>query len=117
MQDIHKPESLRLRRNLSALINFARFREEKLQPYAEMQEQISDLMEETQKLEASKQELVRTDAPQTSSPNWLKSITSLMNHQDCWSALDDMISQNHKLVAKLFILGLWLFGQALWQNQ
>lgn len=33
MQDIHKPESARLRRHLSAVINFAKFREEKLVAY------------------------------------------------------------------------------------
>jgi hypothetical protein len=33
MQDIHKPESVRLRRHLSAVINFAKFREEKLVAY------------------------------------------------------------------------------------
>lgn len=33
LQDIHKPEPARLRRHLSALINFAKFREEKLVAY------------------------------------------------------------------------------------
>jgi hypothetical protein len=33
LQDIHKPEPARLRRHLSALINFAKFREEKLVVY------------------------------------------------------------------------------------
>jgi hypothetical protein len=33
LQDIHKPESARLRRHLSAVINFAKFREEKLVAY------------------------------------------------------------------------------------
>jgi kinetochore protein Nuf2 len=33
LQDIYKPESARLRRHLSALVNFAKFREEKLVVY------------------------------------------------------------------------------------
>jgi hypothetical protein len=33
LQDIHKPEPARLRRHLSAIINFAKFREEKLVVY------------------------------------------------------------------------------------
>lgn len=36
-QDVYKPESARLRRHLSAIINFAKFREEKLVAYAELQ--------------------------------------------------------------------------------
>lgn len=36
-QDVHKPETQRLRRHLSAVINFAKFREEKLVAYAELQ--------------------------------------------------------------------------------
>jgi len=59
VQDICKPESLRLRRNLSAVINFAKFREEKLVPYTEMQEQTISLLEESQQLEDSNKELVR----------------------------------------------------------
>jgi hypothetical protein len=37
LQDVHKPETQRLRRHLSAVINFAKFREEKLVAYAELQ--------------------------------------------------------------------------------
>lgn len=37
LQDLHKPDPQRLRRNLSAIINFAKFREEKLGIYAELQ--------------------------------------------------------------------------------
>jgi len=33
LQDVYKPESARLRRHLSAVINFAKFREEKLVAY------------------------------------------------------------------------------------
>ena len=58
MQDICKPEPLRLRRNLSAIINFAKFREEKLVPYTEMQEQTISLLEETEQLEEGNRELV-----------------------------------------------------------
>ncbi len=44
-QDVHKPDSARLRRHLSAIINFAKFREEKLVAYAELQARIEALAE------------------------------------------------------------------------
>jgi hypothetical protein len=43
LQDIYKPDSARLRRHLSAVINFAKFREEKLVAYTEMQGRIDEL--------------------------------------------------------------------------
>lgn len=58
LQDICKPEPARLRRNLSAVINFAKFREEKLVPYTEMQEKAIGLMEEAEQLEESNRALV-----------------------------------------------------------
>ncbi len=58
LQDICKPDAIRLRRNLSAIINFAKFREEKLVPYAEMQEQTIALLEETETLEETNKGLV-----------------------------------------------------------
>ena len=39
LKDLHKPEYMRTRRNLSAIINFAKFREEKLAFFNELQEQ------------------------------------------------------------------------------
>jgi hypothetical protein len=36
-QDVYKPEAARLRRHLSAMVNFAKFREEKLTAYGDMQ--------------------------------------------------------------------------------
>ncbi|KAL0042016.1 hypothetical protein WJX77_000793 [Trebouxia sp. C0004] len=50
-QDLYKPDSNRLRRNLSGVINFAKFREEKLVPYTDMQESVEHLLEETAELE------------------------------------------------------------------
>ncbi|DBA85310.1 hypothetical protein WJX79_007297 [Trebouxia sp. C0005] len=50
-QDLYKPDSNRLRRNLSGIINFAKFREEKLVPYTDMQESVEHLLEETAELE------------------------------------------------------------------
>lgn len=71
MKDIHKPESARLRRHLSAVINFAKFREEKLVAYTEMSSQLDDLLQEQQKLqeglaakEAEKQRLLAERAAQ-----------------------------------------------------
>jgi kinetochore protein Nuf2 len=40
LRDVYKPEPVRLRRQLSAVVNFAKFREEKLQAYAELQAQL-----------------------------------------------------------------------------
>ncbi len=50
-QDVYKPESVRLRRHLSAVVNFAKFREEKLVAYTEMQAHIDALLEERRVLE------------------------------------------------------------------
>ena len=48
---MYKPESTRLRRHLSAVVNFAKFREEKLVAYTEMQAHIDALLEERRVLE------------------------------------------------------------------
>lgn len=37
LQDIHKPDPTRLRRNLSAVLNFAMFREDQLTVYTQLQ--------------------------------------------------------------------------------
>ncbi|KAK9821512.1 hypothetical protein WJX74_005779 [Apatococcus lobatus] len=49
-EDLWKPEGPRLRRILSGIINFAKFREEKLGPYLELQEQLEAIFEDQQKL-------------------------------------------------------------------
>jgi kinetochore protein Nuf2 len=51
LQDIYKPDSARLRRHLSAIVNFAKFREEKLVAYTEMQQRIDQLLEEQRVLQ------------------------------------------------------------------
>ena len=58
MQDLYKPDSNRLRRNLSGIINFAKFREEKLVPYTDMQECVEHLLEDTADLEELNLKLV-----------------------------------------------------------
>ena len=58
LQDLHKPDANRLRRNLSGIINFAKFREEKLAPYTDMQEAAEHLLEETAQLEEQQLQLV-----------------------------------------------------------
>ena len=58
MQDLYKPDSNRLRRNLSGIINFAKFREEKLVPYTDMQESVEHLLEDTANLEELNLKLV-----------------------------------------------------------
>ena len=52
MRDLYKPDPLRLRRNLSAIINFAKFREEKLIAYTELQESFDKLLTEKETMEA-----------------------------------------------------------------
>ncbi|KAK9816471.1 hypothetical protein WJX72_000700 [[Myrmecia] bisecta] len=58
MQDLYKPDAQRLRRNLSAIINFAKFREEKLVPYTEMQEATEGILAERQDLEDLNRQLM-----------------------------------------------------------
>lgn len=58
LQDLYKPDSTRLRRNLSGIINFAKFREEKLIPYTDLQESVEHLLEETAGLEEQNMLLV-----------------------------------------------------------
>ncbi|GBF91237.1 hypothetical protein Rsub_03557 [Raphidocelis subcapitata] len=50
MKDVHKPDPARLRRHLSAIINFAKFREEKLVAYAELQARLESLAEQKRAL-------------------------------------------------------------------
>lgn len=58
LQDLYKPDANRLRRNLSGIINFAKFREEKLVPYTDLQESVEHLLEETAGLEELNMQLV-----------------------------------------------------------
>lgn len=57
LRDLHKPDPQRLRRNLSAIINFAKFREEKLIAYTELQEQFDALLHHKESLEAQQEAL------------------------------------------------------------
>ena len=54
-----KPDSARLRRNMSALVNLAKFREEKLAGYVEGQRAAEELQQRIWELEDQKQALVR----------------------------------------------------------
>jgi len=58
LQDIYKPESNRLRRNMSALVNLAKFREEKLADYMEGQRTAEELQQKIWELEDQKKALV-----------------------------------------------------------
>lgn len=57
LQDLYKPEAPRLRRNLSAVINFAKYREEKLLAYTELQEQLEVLLGDKEALAAEHEQL------------------------------------------------------------
>ena len=59
LQDMAKPESSRLRRNMSALVNLAKFREEKLIDYVEGQKTAEELQQKIWELEDQKKGLVR----------------------------------------------------------
>ncbi len=54
---MYKPEQPRLRRNLSAVINFAKYREEKLLAYTELQEHLEALVADKEALEAEQADL------------------------------------------------------------
>ncbi|BDA42068.1 probable kinetochore protein nuf2 [Coccomyxa sp. Obi] len=57
MQDLCKPDPGRLRRNLSAVVNFTKFREEKLGPWTELQDEVDALLDEEQLLEQTNRAL------------------------------------------------------------
>ena len=59
LQDLYKPESARFRAHLSGVINFAKFREEKLGPYTELQESSEGLYDQRAQLEEHDAQLVR----------------------------------------------------------
>ncbi|KAF5831089.1 Nuf2 family-domain-containing protein [Dunaliella salina] len=50
-RDVFKPDPLKLRRNLSAIINFAKFREEKALAFQELQGQLDGMVDSTRALE------------------------------------------------------------------
>ena len=54
-----KPDSARLRRNMSALVNLAKFREEKLADYVEGQRAAEELQQRIWELDDQKKALVR----------------------------------------------------------
>lgn len=49
--DVVKPDAKRFKRNMSAVINFAKFREERLQNFAELSNHTEELLEEKSKVE------------------------------------------------------------------
>ena len=65
MKDLHKPEGARLKKSLSAVINFAKFREEKLVAYTELQEKHEELIENRDRLKREHEELEKELARMT----------------------------------------------------
>lgn len=57
MKDVHKPEVKRTIRNLSALINFLKFREEKVDRYEELSARSEGLLEQRQNMAAENADL------------------------------------------------------------
>lgn len=58
MQDLTKPDEHRLRRQLSALVNFARFRETKLEVYLTWQQETDTLLEQQAAISEANAKLV-----------------------------------------------------------
>jgi kinetochore protein Nuf2 len=65
MKDLHKPEGARLKKSLSAVINFAKFREEKLVAYTELQEKHEELIDNRDRLRREHEELEKELARMT----------------------------------------------------
>lgn len=57
LKDLYKPEAPRLRRHLSAILNFAMFREEKLAAYTALQEQLEGLLQDKEAASAENSQL------------------------------------------------------------
>eukprot|EP00741_Cyanophora_paradoxa_P003448 tig00000704_g3349.t1 len=57
IRDIHKPEPARTQRNFSAIINFVKFREERMQKYKELTERTDDLFARRQRLDQENNDL------------------------------------------------------------
>lgn len=51
LQDVQKPEPLRLRRNLSAIINFCKFRDEKVYAFEELNQRLAALSHDAEAAE------------------------------------------------------------------
>ena len=81
LQDLYRPDANRLRRNLSGIINFAKFREEKLVPYTDLQESVEHLLEETAGLEELNMQLVcLSDSTLRDFPPLLNGCLVLLQH-------------------------------------
>lgn len=59
VQDVCKPEAPRLKRHLSAIVNFTRYREDKLASYIDAQDQLAAVVDEAAEASAKRDELVR----------------------------------------------------------
>lgn len=66
-QDVCKPDPSRLRKHLSAIVNFTKFREEKLIPYAEAQERMEAELEIAEQLSRKQHQLVTLPSSQQES--------------------------------------------------
>lgn len=58
MEDLTKPDKKKLKRNISAVINFAKFREERLNTYVEFTQETDALEEKKKQLQAENERLV-----------------------------------------------------------
>lgn len=58
MDDVNRPDPKRLRRNLSAVINFAKFREERWEGYTEFTQETDALAQQKAQLEEENERLL-----------------------------------------------------------
>eukprot|EP00557_Chaetoceros_sp_GSL56_P006274 CAMPEP_0176498758 /NCGR_PEP_ID=MMETSP0200_2-20121128/12515_1 /TAXON_ID=947934 /ORGANISM="Chaetoceros sp., Strain GSL56" /LENGTH=380 /DNA_ID=CAMNT_0017897033 /DNA_START=324 /DNA_END=1466 /DNA_ORIENTATION=+ len=97
--DLGAPDKKRFRRQLSAAINFIKFREDRLVLYAELHDQREELLQGLQEVKGEKNELVKTlaDAKQEAQKRWdeVKVIDA-----DC-EDMEAEIAQQNKLQRNL----------------
>ena len=88
LQDMAKPDTARLRRNMSALVNLAKFREEKLADYVEGQRAAEELQQRIWELDDQKKSLVRSPPSGWPAKNFSGALSSSWSiRTSLWCAL------------------------------
>eukprot|EP00884_Botryococcus_braunii_P004542 jgi/Botrbrau1/14089/Bobra.182_3s0035.1 len=106
MQDVCKPDPARLRKHLSAIVNFTKFREEKLIPYAEAQERMEaelDISEQlTKRQQQLEEELVRLQSQRAAEMPEVKRLEA--EAEDLHKENRQLNRQQEKLDAEVQVL-------------
>ena len=99
MKDLHAPTSKRFRRQLSGAINFIKFREDRLQVYAELQEQRDELLSGMMEVNDENEMLsAQSEQAKIETENRRRKVEEVEN--DCFE-LETEISQQNKLQASI----------------